>query len=228
MPVERGTERLRTTPWATWGLAALIAAVSFLSFTDLPATITSYGLIPAQYGRYGGLTFLTSFLLHGGALHLATNIYFLLVFGDNVEDLLGKRRFLVLIACAALVGDVVHIGGDPGSTTPCVGASGGIAGALAFYALAFPRVRLRFLLRVYLWFRWVSLPAYVLFLIWLVTQFLGSWAQLAGFSNVSSLAHLGGAGVGVLFWLTGSGNARFRGEPRAGWRGGLAGAAHNR
>lgn len=201
MPIEQEAETLRVVPWATWGLAALITAISAAAFFDLPTAVKTYGLIPAQFGRYGGLTLLSSFFLHGGVFHLASNVYFLLVFGDNVEDWLGAARFLLLILCAALLGNIAHILADPNSITPCIGASGGVSGVLTFYALTFPKARLGFLLRIFLWFRWVSAPAYVMFLLWVIMQVLGVWAQLGGFSNVSSLAHLGGVGVGLIFWL---------------------------
>lgn len=124
-----------------------------------------------------------------------------MLFGDNVEDALGKWQFFLLIVCASLSGDLIHILSDPSSTIPCIGASGGISGVMAFYALKFPKVKLGFLLRIYFIFRWIRVPSVVIFLLWIVLQFIGVAAQLRGFSNVSALAHLGGAGVGLVFWL---------------------------
>jgi membrane associated rhomboid family serine protease len=201
MPVEQNAGGMRALPWITWGVAVLITVVSAVAFFDLSTAIERFGLIPAAFGRYGGLTLLSSFLLHGGWMHLVGNVYFLLIFGDNVEDWLGRWRFLLLLVCATVMGGVAHILGDPNATTPCIGASGGISGVLTFYALRFPRVRLRLLLRLYFWFRWISLPAYVMLLVWVGMQGIGVWVQLSGFGHVSSLAHLGGAGVGMLFWL---------------------------
>ncbi len=201
MPIEQDVPALRRLPWMTWGLVLLTCIVSVASFSDLNNVILQFGLVPAHFTRYGGLTFVTSFLLHGGAFHLIGNMYFLLVFGDNVEDWLGKWRFLVLLACAAVVGDLVHIFGNLDSTVPCVGASGGISGIITFYALKFPHARLGLLFRVGPFFRWVRMPAFGMFMLWIGMQCIGVWSQLAGFSNVSSLAHLGGVGVGFLFWL---------------------------
>lgn len=201
MPVEHDVDPLKALPWATWGLAALIAIVSLLAFTDPDAAVQKYGLIPAEFDRLYGLTFFSSFLLHGGVAHLLGNLYFLLVFGDNVEDWLGRGRFLLLLLCATLAGDVAHILGDPASTVPCIGASGGISGVICYYALAFPKARLGILIRIHHFFRWVRVPAGVLFLFWLALQAFGIWAQLAGFSNVSALAHVGGAVAGCVFWL---------------------------
>ena len=201
MPIEQNVKNIRSAPLVTWCMAAAITIISVYAFVALPTAVKDFGLIPAHPERYGGLTFLTSFLLHGSALHLIGNLYFLLIFGDNVEDWLGKWRFILLIVCATLVGDVAHIMGNASSNTPCIGASGGISGIIAFYALKFPHVRLGFLMRVYLYFRWISLPAYVFFLLWVLIQFVGTWTQMSGFSNVAALAHLGGAGVGLVFWL---------------------------
>ncbi len=201
MPVEHDAERLRSLPWLTWGIALLITAVSVAAFFDLESVVAGFGLVPAHFDRLGGLTFLTAFLLHGGIYHLLGNQYFLLVFGDNVEDWLGRWRYFLLLVSATVVGDVAHILGDPDSLIPCIGASGGISGVLAFYALTFPKAKLGFMVRIYAWFRWVRMPAYLLFLAWVAIQLLGTWSQLAGFSHVSYLAHLGGAGVGVGYWL---------------------------
>ena len=201
MPIEQNVKDMRTAPLATWCLAAAITAISAFAFIALPTASQDYGFIPAHPLRYAGLTLLTSFLLHGSILHLLSNVYFLLIFGDNVEEWLGRKRFLLLILCATLAGDLLHMIGNSSSHTPCIGASGGVSGVISFYALAFPHAKLGFLMRFYFWFRWITLPAYALFLLWVVLQFVGAWTQMAGFSNVAALAHLGGAGVGLIFWI---------------------------
>jgi len=201
MPVEHDAGSSCRLPWVTWALTLLICAVSVVAFMDRSNWIQQWGLIPAEFGRHGGLTLVTSFFLHGGVLHLLGNVYFLMVFGDNVEEALGRLRFILLVVIASLVGDAVHIMADPSSPIPCIGASGGISGVIAFYALRFPNARLGIMMRYYLWVRWIRVSAFSLFLIWIAMQALGTWAQIAGFSNVSSLAHLGGATTGFLFWL---------------------------
>ncbi|NLB69194.1 MAG: rhomboid family intramembrane serine protease [Lentisphaerae bacterium] len=201
MPIERDTEGVRSIPWVTWLTAGLIILTSVFAFSNLPASIQKFGLIPAEVGRYGGLTLLTSFLIHGGVIHLVGNVYFLLIFGDNVEDWLGKWRFFLLLLCATLIGDLAHIWGNAHDTIPCIGASGGISGVIAFYALKFPRARLSFLIRFYWRFRWISLSAYKMFFFWVLIQFLGARNQLSGLSSVSSLAHLGGMSAGLIFWF---------------------------
>jgi len=142
LPVKIDDDDLKQWPWLTWSLAATIALVSILAFFDLHDAVHRFALIPAQVWRYGGLTLLTSFFLHGGVWHLISNLYFFLLFGDKVEDYLGRWRFALLILSATLAGDCLHVLFDPHSSTPCIGASGGIAGVIAFYALEFPRARL--------------------------------------------------------------------------------------
>jgi membrane associated rhomboid family serine protease len=173
-----------------------------MAFPHLRDVVQRFGLIPAQAMRLGGLTFVRSFFLHAGIIHLVGNMYFLLVFGDNVEDFLRPLRYLALIVLAALVGDLAHVAIDPQSQIPCIGASGGIAGVITFYALNFPRAGLEFLMRwAFVWFRWIRLPAWSVFILWILFQIIGAIEQKAGISSVSSVAHLGGAAVGVVAWL---------------------------
>jgi len=202
MPVEFDELEEQRKPWATWLLSAAIVCASLLAFLDLREVVQRFGLIPVQATRLDGLTFVTSFFLHAGIIHLAGNMYFLLAFGHAVENFLRPLRYLALIALAALIGDLAHIALDPRSQTPCIGASGGIAGVIMFYALNFPRMRLAFLWRIgFVWFRWIRLPAWFVFVLWILFQIIGTLEQRAGMSSVSSAAHLGGAAVGLLGWL---------------------------
>lgn len=203
MPVRDGEEQLDRPPWATWGLVLLTCYISSIAFFDLEHWVALFGLIPAQAQRDWGLTFITSFFIHGGIVHLVGNMYFLLLFGDNVEETIGVGRYLLLIFTATAAGGAVHAAFDPHRTAPLIGASGGIAGVMAFYACQFPRVRLKFLAG-WFWFglyRWVTVPTWGFFAFWIALQGLGAMQQVAGFSNVSSLGHLGGVAVGALFYL---------------------------
>jgi len=202
MPVEFDEPEEQRRPWATWLLSAAIVCVSLPAFLNLHELVDRFGLIPAQATRLGGLTFVTSFFLHAGIIHLAGNMYFLLAFGHAVENFLRPLRYLALIAMAVFIGDLAHIALDPRSQIPCIGASGGIAGVITFYALNFPRIRLAFLMRYgFVWFRWIRLPAWFVFVLWFLFQLIGTLEQKAGMSSVSSAAHLGGAAVGLLAWL---------------------------
>ena len=179
----------------------MITVISLLAFTNLQQVVNDWGMIPAEWWRYGGVTFLSSFLLHAGWFHLVGNLYFLIVFGDNVEDYLGRWRMGLLLLVATVAGDLLHILSDSSSTVPCVGASGGISGIIVFYALQFPRARLGILFRYYVYFRWIRFPAWAALVIWILFQILGAYMQLQGLSDVSAMAHLGGAGVGLVAWL---------------------------
>lgn len=118
MPVEFDAPEEQRKPWATWLLSAIIICVSLLAFLNLHEVVQRFGLIPAEATRLGGLTFVTSFFLHAGIIHLAGNMYFLLAFGRAVENFLRPLRYLVLIALAAFIGDLAHIALDPRSQTP--------------------------------------------------------------------------------------------------------------
>lgn len=197
MPVELDERGLQHRPWVNWSLCLGIALISMLAFMNLRSIIAQFGLIPAEAFRYGGFTFISSFFLHAGLWHLLANLYFLFIFGNSVEDFLGHLKFGLLVLFAALGGDILAMGFDPQSHQPSIGASGGISGVIAFYALEFPRARLGFFVR----FGWIRLPAWGAFLLWILLQILTSWQQLAGLSNISGLAHLGGAAIGFLAWL---------------------------
>ena len=212
LPVEWESQELRRVPAVTWMLGALIAFVSLAAIMlDLGDAIERWGLVPADAWRQWGLTLITAFFLHGGLLHLAGNLYFLLMLGDNVEDALGAWPYLALIGAATLAGDVAHAALDPRPGLPLIGASGGISGVIVYYALAFPQARLGFLL----WFgwrirslRWLRIPAWVVLIGWVLVQLLGAAQQVSGFTNVSALGHLGGAAVGFVFWLVSAAWAR--------------------
>ncbi len=203
LPVKEGGASLLRKPLLTWGISLLILVASLVAFRSLDAAVAEWGFVPADPMRHGGLTIFSSFLLHGGWFHLLGNLYFLLVFGDEVEDLLGHAKFFLLLVAATLCGSLCHLAADPSSTVPSIGASGGIAGVLAFYALAFPRARIGLMVR-YGWFGptlrggWIRLTAAWAFVMWLGVQAFGTWQQLSGFGGVNYLAHLGGAAAGAL------------------------------
>jgi membrane associated rhomboid family serine protease len=199
-PVKSETTPLARRPWALWTLSAVIAITSLAAFSDLNAAINAWGFVPAHALRDGGVTLVTSFFLHAGILHLVGNLYFLLVFGDVVEDHLGQLRFLLLILASTIAGDCVHWAFQSGSTTPCIGASGGISGVIVFFALQYPKARLCFLMRFYWQFRWLRIPAWGALVLWLLMQSFGAVMELSGYSHVASTAHLGGSAAGFLLW----------------------------
>lgn len=198
VPVEYNKTPKNNLPVVTWCLSAIIVVVAIVSLPNFDSVTQNWALIPGDFARHYGLTFISSFLLHGGIIHLIGNLYFFMIFGDNVEDALGMNRYVVLLVLSALAGDIAHILIDPRSATPVIGASGGISGILAYYCLSFPKAKIGFLW----WFRWFRIPVGWMFFIWMTGQFIGAIKQVSGFGSVSSLAHLGGAIVGLLCWWT--------------------------
>jgi membrane associated rhomboid family serine protease len=147
-----------------------------------------------------GLTLLTTFFLHGGWFHLFGNLCFLIIFGGPVEDYLGRARYLLLLLLATAAGSLFQVALAPHSTVPVIGASGGVAGLVAFYGLLFPRVRL-VIVTVWLLFYPLRIRAGQALVLWILIQALGAWEQIHGFTGTAYAAHLGGGAVGLLFWL---------------------------
>lgn len=202
MPVRSETGPFKLNPRLTWALAATMILVFMLTIGDIQAAAVNWGLVPAEFWRNGGVTFVTNFFLHAGLLHLIGNTWFLLVFGNDVEGAIGPRRYVVLLVLSALLGNIFHILGDVNSTIPCIGASGGISGVLMFYALKFPRRSLSFVMWLFFVPLWIRLPALAYVLVcFVLLQILGVIVQLSGVTEVSYLAHMGGASVGFLLWL---------------------------
>jgi membrane associated rhomboid family serine protease len=200
-PVKYYDAEISRRPWTTWTLSAVIFIVSVCTFSNIENVAENFGMIPAEALRYGGATFLTSFFLHGGWWHMLGNLYFFLLFAGEVENFLGRWRFLVLVFASSIVGDLFHILGNLHSLGPCIGASAGISGVMMFYACQFPRARLAF----FFWFLprtgWIRVPAWVAFVVWILLQLLVLKAQMAGVSHVSAMAHFGGVTMGWLLWL---------------------------
>jgi membrane associated rhomboid family serine protease len=201
LPCELDPRARTRAPVVTWALVAAMVFSWLLAFDGDGREVERAGLVPEVLLRDGGLNLLTSFFVHGGIIHLLVNAYFLLAFGEGVEDRLGSARFALLVLAASIGGSLIHALLDPRPSIPVIGASGGISGVLAFYALAFPRARLAFLMpNGWLRLRWTCVSAATAFAVWILSHLLGAVVQLEGFSSVSSLAHLGGTAVGVIAW----------------------------
>jgi membrane associated rhomboid family serine protease/Zn-finger nucleic acid-binding protein len=201
-PLEDGAPASRSKPWITWTTAAICVFVTVLAMLGgvLDQLVARHGFIPADPLRNGGLTAVSSFFIHAGILHLVFNMWFLILAGDNCEDLLGARRYLLLLAGGAMIGLLCHGLLDPRKDIPLVGASGGISALLVYYALALPHVRFVICLRLgwYPW--WLRIRAGTAMTLWVAGQILGAGLQVSGYGNVSSLGHLGGAMGGLIAW----------------------------
>lgn len=209
LPVETWQPRARR-PILVIALLTLCCLVFGVELLDEQAQlIRVFGLVPARLWRGDFLPLFTHMFLHGGPAHLLGNMYFLWIFGDNVEDRLGGGRFLLLYLLSGLGAGVLHclLSADP--LAPVVGASGAISGVMAAYALLFPQARLVSLILVFQ-VRWKT--ATYLFL-WLAMQVLGAvW----GAGRVAWWAHIGGFLVGAaLVWNKRPAAARARLQPAA-------------
>jgi membrane associated rhomboid family serine protease len=201
LPYEVDAQPVRKRPWATIVLTLLVIALGVLAMGDPVAAVERYAFKPDDPWRGHGLTILTYFFLHAGFVHLFGNAYFLAVFGDNVEEAVGRVSFVFLVACGTVVGALVHAEYDPRPEVPLVGASAGISAVLVYYAMRFPRARIGWAFRIWMipvW--WLRFPAVVALVLWLGLQALIAWLQAEGLTNVSAYGHLGGAAVGLLFW----------------------------
>ena len=200
LPIECSTGQLSRKPIATWAAAGLLATVLMviMGFTDwdsLARAIWGWGLIPRQAMRHGGLTFVTSFFLHAGWGHLIGNVYFLLVFGDNVEDNLGWLGFIGVTAAGHLGGMLLYMLVTSSWDIPCVGASAGISGVLGCYAIILARTRLGWLVVVP--FKWtltiLRVPALAVLAGYAALQAIYAIQAADGFgAGVAYAAHLGG------------------------------------
>ena len=206
LPVELDQPAVRKTPWITWSLALVCLLAFVLTCKNPGSSIREWGFIPDNWARKGGLTMLTSMFLHGGLAHLIGNLYFLLTFGDNVEDEAGKTDFLLLVLFSGLSALSLHSMLDPRSAVPCIGASGFISGIIGCYAICFPHVRLSFM-----WWRnifvlksdwnWFSIPAWTVFLLWLLWQGVMAGLTRHAGGGTAYLAHIGGVIPGLILGL---------------------------
>lgn len=172
-----------------------------------------YGLIPIRYTRFGETQdaffsliypFFTSLFLHGGWLHLITNMWVLWIFGDNVEERLGHKTYLFFYIAFGIAAGVAHIAANPSSSLPTVGASGAIAGVMGMYMVLFPHARVRTLVIIFIFIDFWEVPAFLFFSFWFFTQFFNGALSLAGgsaFGGVAWWAHIGGFITGMLIAL---------------------------
>jgi membrane associated rhomboid family serine protease len=195
-------------PAATVALIAINVAVfviQALSPRGLEYYVLRMGAIPYEISHFHSLadfpvarvspllSLFTHMFLHGGPFHLAGNMLYLWIFGNNVEDALGRLRFVLFYLLCGLSASFTHIAFNPGSTLPMIGASGAIAGVLGGYALMFPRARVRTLVFLFIFIEVVPVPAAVILGLWFVMQVMN--IGLGG--GVAWFAHVGGFLVGM-------------------------------
>ena len=202
LPVGDTAER-RTFPKVTVGLMAVNVLVSLVVFWsgDARGTFEQWGMIPAQALSWAHWhTLVTSMFLHGGVFHLAGNMLFLWIFGDNVEDRLGAWAYLGFYLLCGLAAGLAHMASNPASTVPTVGASGAIAGVMGAYFLCYPWARIK----VMIYFRIYAVPAWAYLAFWIGMQVVNAWLTSGRESHggVAWWAHIGGFVCGLVLAQT--------------------------
>jgi membrane associated rhomboid family serine protease len=194
----------RTTPYVTYLLIALnvlcfVAERQLIGNHGESYVIAGYGLVPSRVSADPSgeaFTVFTSMFMHGGLGHLAGNLLFLWIFGDNVEDAIGHGRYVAFYLLCGVCAALAQVLTNLGSQAPMVGASGAIAGVLGAYLVLYPLAPIT----VFVGFFLISLPAWVVVGFWFLLQLSGGWAALGldTGSGVAFFAHIGGFLAGVL------------------------------
>jgi membrane associated rhomboid family serine protease len=204
------TVRSRTFPLINWLIILTNVAVFALfelgrSQVELSRLVTTYGLVPRELfsgNAWALLTLFTSQFLHGGWLHLISNMWALYIFGDNVEDRLGSARYLVFYLVCGLAAGLAQAYLSQASNLPLIGASGAIAGVLAAYLVSYPTARVLTLVPIFFFASFIEIPAVIYLIIWFVLQLFNGVLSLgpnvADVGGVAYWAHIGGFAAGLL------------------------------
>jgi len=189
----------RTTPYITVTIILLNAVAWLFEISlqqnDLNQFLYVYGVVPAQFTWP---TLITSMFLHGGWMHVIGNMWYLWIFGDNVEDRLGHAGYIIFYLLCGIVAAFGQIVIDPTSTLPTIGASGAIAGVMGAYFVLYPRSRVLTLVPLILWWEMFELPAIVLLGFWFLMQLFSAAGSIAvtagthGSGGVAFMAHVAG------------------------------------
>lgn len=192
----------RNRPVVTGWLIALNALVFLFELSLGPegreSFVHSFGMTP---DRFAWSTLLTSMFLHGGWLHLAGNMLFLWIYGDNLEEELGHLGFLAFYLATGLAAAGLQTMADLGSQIPMVGASGAIAGVMGGYLLLFPRAKVDVLFVFLIFFRIFAIPAWIVLGLWFALQIFSGLNTPGEAGGVAYWAHAGGFIAGLALTL---------------------------
>ena len=202
----RDTQPSYSTPVVTVVLIVINILVFLFEFSLDPysqnALIFTYGLVP---DRFHFTNVLTSMFLHGGWMHVLGNMWFLWIFGDNIEDILGHGKFVLFYLLCGIAAAMTQTYLSLDSRVPMVGASGAIAGVMGAYLVKFPRSRI-YSLVFYIFITTIEVPAWLMLIYWFFIQFisgLGSLAAPTAQGGTAFFAHVGGfvAGIGLIYLM---------------------------
>ncbi|GJQ60261.1 MAG: rhomboid family intramembrane serine protease [Candidatus Scalindua sp. AMX11] len=206
-------------PYVTIGIIVVNIVMFFVEIsleTNLDGFLRNYGVVPSKFiGDVSGdrATFIATFFplfsymfLHGGVVHLLGNIWYLWIFGDNIEDELGHFKYLCFYLFCGIVASLVHLVFNSASEVPCIGASGAIAGVLGAYTVAFPYARVVTIIPFLFIWPIFELPAMVVLGFWFVIQFFNGAVSITASTSSGSVAwwaHIGGfiSGIGTFYFL---------------------------
>ena len=177
--------------------------VFLIKYAAIPQEIMQGGELTPEFSFPIPLTIFTSMFMHGGIFHLFSNMLYLWIFGDNVEDLLGHFKFLVFYLLCGIAATFSHILTNPNSNLPMVGASGAIAGVLGAYLINFPYARILTLIFFGFFIRIVSIPAVFVLGFWFILQLLNGLPSLGSAEatgGVAWFAHIGGFVAGIILF----------------------------
>ena len=193
------------TPFVVYTLMALNIVIFLMSLDFrnddrlLWEHYQQWALFPARIiAGDGYYTLVTSTFLHGGLMHLAGNMLFLWIFGDNMEDQMGHGGFLIFYLICGIGASLLQVMSNPDSTIPVVGASGAIAGVMGGYLLLFPEARIDILLILIIFFRIFTIPAWIMLAVWMGMQVFGGLGSDRDSGGVAYWAHGGGFVVGLV------------------------------
>ena len=164
----------------------------------------NYGLVPYNFVHSPIQTYpnvFSAMFLHAGLLHLAGNMLYLWIFGNNIEDVLGKVRFITFYLLCGLIAALCHVFMDTGSEIPMVGASGAISGILGAYLILFPKAKVKTLVFLGILITIIRIPAAFLLIFWLGIQIFSNMAMSNEGGGVAWIAHIGGFVAGMVLIL---------------------------
>ncbi len=196
-------------PYVVYALILANVAVFALTWVELSLDIramdrfyTDWGLQPVELSNGQDLyTVFTSMFVHGSLLHLAGNMLFLWVFGDNLEDTLGPVRFLGYYLACGVAAALLQVAASPWSPVPMVGASGAIAGVMGGYLLLFPKARVDVLVFIVIIFRVFPVRAWIVLMVWIGIQLFQGLSMDPDEGGVAYYAHIGGFVAGLVLMV---------------------------
>ena len=199
IPLSDASRRPLRMPVVTGAIVVINVVVFLLELTRGDAFVTQWSAIPAQIvAGHGWITILTAMFMHGSWSHIIGNMIFLWAFGPEIEDAMGRGRYLIFYLIGGLVAMLAQIAADPHSTVPNLGASGAIAAVMGAFIVTYPRDQIKSVLFIFLFARITLIPAALLIGFWFLTQLVhaGVVTQVQT-GGVAYLAHVGGFIFGV-------------------------------